>query len=107
MSTKSQISTETPSPTVPKPSHFPTTGLAFVVVIATIANIAANWLIAQESKISDRENTSSVARAIEKSNESATIQFGNTENFELYKKVQALKAPEINKQIQAELSKAQ
>lgn len=81
--------------------------IALIVIVATLANIAVNWLLAQELKMADRENTSSITRAIEKSNESALIQFGNAENFELYKKVQALKAPEINKQIQAELSKAQ
>ncbi len=107
MPTKTSTSSDTPTHLSNGSSSCFPVWLALVVVIATIANIAANWLIAQESTVANRENTTRVVQATEKANEMALLQFGNAENMELYKKVQALKAPEINKQIQAELSKAQ
>ncbi len=107
MPTKTFISADTSSQQSHNSSCCIPVWFTLLVIIATVANIAATWLIAQESTTVNRENTTRMVQAIDKANEMGLLQFGNAENLELYKKVQALKAPEINKQIQAELSKAQ
>lgn len=81
--------------------------LSLVIIAATVANIAASWWIAENSKKAASDNTAILSSKMGESADAAQLlQFGSAENVSLYRQFQSTQAPKIKEQILAQITQA-